>query len=218
MNHQIRTILVDDHKLFRDGLKFVLSQIENMEVIAEASNGIEFLKLMEEHEADLVLMDISMPRMDGIESTSRAMELNPDFKIIALSMYCEEEYYYKMIQSGAKGFILKESGKEELERAIGEVMDGGSYFSQKLLTNIIMNISVQQGKVYAKKEDVHLTRRELEVLEMICMGLTNQEIADKLFISMRTVEGHKTSLINKTGVKNSISLVLYALKNKLVII
>ena len=218
MRKEVRIILVDDHKLFRDGLKFVLSQIENLKVVAEASNGREFLDIMEEMDADLVLMDISMPKVDGIEATTRAIEINPDLKIIALSMYCDEEYYYKMIQAGVKGFILKESGKEELERAIREVIEGGNYFSQKLLTDIIANINKPESKKAVQKEDAHITKRELEVLKLICEGMSNAEIAEKLFISTRTVEGHKTSLINKTGVKSSISLVLYALKNKLITI
>ncbi len=216
MAKETRVILVDDHRMFRDGLKFVLSQIDFVNVVAEASDGQEFLQILESQEVDLVLMDISMPRLNGIDATARAMQLVPDLKVIALSMYCDEEYYYKMIEAGVKGFILKESGKEELEKAIHEVVNGGNYFSQKLLTDIILNMNKQSGQKQVKKDEVNITRRELEVLKLICAGMTNMEIADKLFISMRTVEGHKTSLINKTGVKNSISLVLYAIKNGLI--
>jgi DNA-binding NarL/FixJ family response regulator len=216
MAKEIRVILVDDHKLFRDGLKFVLSQIEYLKVIAEASDGKEFLDILDNEEADLVLMDISMPKIDGIEATARAIEKCPDLKIIALSMFCDEEYYYKMIQAGVKGFILKESGTDELQKAIETVIDGESYFSQKLLTEIIANMANHSGPASNKKDQKNITKREFDVLKLICTGLSNSEIAERLFISTRTVEGHKTSLIEKTGVRNSISLVLYAIKNDLV--
>jgi DNA-binding NarL/FixJ family response regulator len=216
MAKEIRVILVDDHKLFRDGLKFVLSQIDYLKVVAEASNGKEFLEIIDNEEADLVLMDISMPKIDGIEATTRAIEKYPDLKIIALSMFCNEEYYYKMIQAGVKGFILKESGRDELQKAIETVNDGENYFSQKLLTEVIANMNNHSKPAGNKKDQNYITKRELDVLKLICVGLSNSEIAERLFISTRTVEGHKTSLIEKTGVKNSISLVLYAIKNSIV--
>ncbi len=211
-----RIILVDDHKLFRDGLKFVIMQMDNLEVVAEASNGKEFLELLDHHEADLVLMDISMPELNGIEATRQAMAKYPKLKILALSMFCDEEYYYQMIQSGVMGFVLKESGKNELEEAITTVLSGESFFSQKLLRDIIININSPKQKLKSQTEEsIVLTKRESEVLKLICEGMSNSQIAEKLFISLRTVEGHKSNLISKTGVKNSISLVMYALKHKL---
>jgi DNA-binding NarL/FixJ family response regulator len=212
-----KIILVDDHKLFRDGLKFVIDQMNNLEVVAEASNGKEFLSLIDRYDADLVLMDISMPELNGIEATKQAIDRKPGLKILALSMFCDEEYYYQMIQAGVMGFVLKESGKSELEEAINSVLKGENYFSQKLLRDIIINLNnpLQKSKNPAEEKLV-LTRRENEVLKLICEGLSNAQIADKLFISLRTVEGHKSNLISKSGVKNSISLVMYALKNKMV--
>ena len=126
-----KVILVDDHKLFRDGLKFVIMQMENLEVVAEASNGKEFLEIIENQEADLVLMDISMPELNGIEATKQAIAKYPKLKILALSMFCDEEYYFQMIQAGVMGFVLKESGKNELEEAITAILSGESYFLQK---------------------------------------------------------------------------------------
>lgn len=216
MAKKIRIILVDDHKLFRDGLKFVLSQLDNIEVVAEASNGQEFLDIIDSLESDLILMDISMPKIGGVEATTRAIEKYPDLKIIALSMFCDEEYYYKMIQAGVKGFILKESGSDELQKAIETVYGGENYFSQKLLTEIIANMSNHSVPANNVNEKNNITKREHDVLQLICKGLSNAEIAEKLFISIRTVEGHKTSLIEKTGVKNSICLVLHAIKNNLI--
>ncbi|MCF8346299.1 MAG: response regulator transcription factor [Bacteroidales bacterium] len=212
-----KIIVVDDHKLFRDGLMFVIKQMDNLEVIAEASNGIEFLEVIETHKPDLVLMDISMPELDGIKATQLATERYPGIKILAISMYCDEEYYYQMIQAGVMGFVLKESGKNELETAINAVLNGENYFSQKLLREIIVNMnSPSKSKKHQQTTDDNLTKRELEVLQCIAEGLSNAQIAEKLFISIRTVEGHKSNLISKTGVKNTISLVMYALKNNLV--
>lgn len=216
-NKKYKLMLVDDHKLFRDGLKFVINQMDNLEVVAEASNGVEFLELLDKQEVDLVLMDISMPELDGIEATRQATAKYPGIKILVISMFCDEEYYYQMVQAGVMGFVLKEFGKNELESAISAVINGENYFSQKLLRDIILNLnSPNKAKKLQNDPDTKLTKRELEVLKLICEGLSNAQIAEKLFISIRTVEGHKSNLISKTGVKNTISLVMYALKNSLV--
>ena len=203
--------------MFREGLKFVISQMDGIEVVGEASSGNEFLEMIDNLSVDLVLMDISMPGLDGITATAKALEKKPDLKIIALTMFCDEEYYYKMIQAGVSGYILKESGKDELANAINTVIKGENYFSQKLLKNIIMNLNRDKGLKYpAQKDEIKLTPRETEILKLICLGLSNTEISEKLFLSLRTIEGHKSNLIRKTGVRNSVSLVMYALKNNLV--
>lgn len=213
-NNKIRISLVDDHQMFREGLKFVLSDIENVEVIHESSNGQEFLDNLDASKPDLILMDIAMPKMNGIEATRRALAHYPELKIIALSMFGEEEYYAKMMNAGVRGFIIKESGAEELELAIKEVLSGGTYFSQKLLQNIVQNKSVKTERKIPEVI-VKISQREQEVLKMICSGCSNSEIAEKLEISLRTVEGHRSNMINRTGVKNSIQLVLYAYKHNL---
>ena len=214
---KFKVILVDDHKLFRDGLKFVINQIDDLEVVAEASNGNEFLEILKTQEVDIVLMDISMPELDGIQATKMANELYPGIKILVISMFCDEEYYYQMVKAGVMGFVLKESGKNELEEAIKSVLNGETFFSQKLLRDIIFNLHEPSTiKSTHKDQEFVLTKRESEILKNICEGYSNTQIAEKLFISIRTVEGHKSTLINKTGVKNTISLVMYALKNNLV--
>ncbi len=217
MEKTYKILIVDDHKLFREGLNFVISQMDGFEVAGEASNGKEFLDLIDKVSADIVLMDISMPGLDGIEATKRALEKIPDLKVIALTMFCDEEYYYKMIQAGVSGYILKESGKDELANAINTVIAGENYFSQKLLRNIILNLNKDKTfKGTIHKQDIKLTPRETEILKLICQGLSNAEISEKISLSLRTVEGHKSNLISKTGVRNSVSLVMYALKNNLV--
>jgi DNA-binding NarL/FixJ family response regulator len=201
-------IIVDDHKLFRDGLKFILSETGIADVIAEASNGKEFLLLLDKLKPDLVLMDINMPVMNGIESSKKALEIFPDLNILVLSMYGDEEYYNTMIDLGVKGFLLKDADTSELKTAIHKILEGGSYFSQQLLLNIINSRQVQ--------ETVKLTRREKEILALICQGHSNNIISDELHISSRTVERHRAELLDKTQSANSISLVIYAIKHGLV--
>lgn len=209
-----KLFLVDDHLIFREGLKNLI-EIEGIgTVVGESSNGKDFLENFEKSSPDLILMDISMPIMDGIEATKKAIKVMPDLKIMALSMNGDEEYYYKMIEAGVKGFLLKDSGIREIEKGIKAVLDGDSYFSNELLRRIITNLGKPVEKKTGEKE--LLSSREHEVLVEICNGLTNEEIATKLFISAQTVKGHRSSLLSKTNCKNSASLVMYAIKNKLV--
>jgi len=216
VDKKINIILVDDHILFRDGLKFILSQISGYTIIGEASSGMEFLELLETSIPDLVLMDIAMPEMDGIEAARRALDLYPDLKILALSSYGDEIYYRQMIEEGVQGFLTKSSNKEELEFAINTVAGGNNYFSQDLLKKVVFNIS---NKSKRKEEEViKLTHREKEILKCICQGLSNKEIAEKLFISPKTVDNHRTSLLSKTSSKNTASLVMCAVKKNLIYI
>ena len=207
-------IIVDDHLIFRQGLKSLITTENIATVIGEASNGKEFLELLSQLKPDLVLMDIDMPHMNGMVATQKALEMMPDLKIIAFTMFGDEEYYYKMIDLGVKGFILKSSGINELEKAIRDVMEGESYFSNEVLRKIISNL----GRKNAGKstDNTSLTTREREVLQLICLGLNNEEIAIKLFISPMTIKSHRSNLLEKTGCKNTPSLILFAIKNKMV--
>ena len=207
-------ILVDDHLIFQQGLKAIINFEGLATVIAEAPNGKEFIELLSIHKPDLVLMDIDMPHMNGMEATQKALELQPDLKIIALTMFEDEEYYYKMIDLGVKGFILKSTGIHELERAINDVMAGDSYFSNELLRKIIVNFS--RKKTEAVIDNSMFTTREMEVLQEICLGSTTDEIAQKLHISPKTVKCHRSNLLEKTVCKNTPSLILYAIKNKII--
>lgn len=207
-------IIVDDHLIFRQGLKSIILQENFATIIGEASNGLEFLELLSSRKPDVVLMDIDMPHMNGLEATEKALKLMPDLKIIAFTMFGDEEYYYKMIDRGVKGFILKTSGIGELENAIRDVMLGESYFSNELLRKIITHFSNKNNIVDSIVNS--LTERELEILQQICQGLSNEEIADKLFISPKTVKSHKSNLLEKTNSKNIQGLILFAIKNKIV--
>lgn len=205
-----KAIIVDDHKIFRESLAFMLVNQANIEVLAQANNGKELIDLLKTTKPDIVLLDIEMPIMDGVEATRQAVLLYPDIKILILSMHKDEEFYSSMIDLGVKGFILKESDSSEVKKAIDEILDGNLYFSQDLLVNML--------KKRKDTKQIELTQRENEVLTLIAKGLSNTEIADKLFISARTVEKHRAELLLKTESKNSISLVVYAIKNGLVTI
>jgi DNA-binding NarL/FixJ family response regulator len=209
---KIKIALADDHQLFRNGLKILLGSFNEFEVVAEASNGNELLRALETTAADIVLMDISMPEMDGVEATGRLSREMPGTRVIALSMYGEEEYYYRMLDAGAKGFILKDSDISDVHDAIIAVHKGGNYFSQELLYHVINRIKNREQEVKSSS----LSKREKEILLKICEGLSNHEIADSLFISKRTVDKHRANLLAKTGSKNTASLILYAIKNRLI--
>ncbi len=209
---KIRIIIADDHQLFRNGLKILLDAFPEFEVAAEASNGEEFLNVLRNTTADIALMDINMPEMDGVEATRRGLKLCPRINIIALSMYGEEEYYYKMVDAGAKGFLLKDSDISEVKEAILTVNKGGSYFSQELLYHVIQKIKHRESET----KSANLSKREKEILLKICEGLSNQQIAESLFISKRTVDKHRANLLGKTNSKNTASLILFAIKNKLI--
>ena len=209
---KIRIIIADDHQLFRNGLKILLNAFPEFEVTGEASNGEEFLKLLKNTPADVALMDINMPEMDGIEATRKGLKLCPGIDIIALSMYGEEEYYYKMVDAGSKGFLVKDSAISEVKEAILTVRKGGSYFSQELLYHVIQKIKYREHE----SKSANLSKREKEILFKICEGLSNQEIAETLFISKRTVDKHRANLLGKTNSKNTASLILFAIRNKLI--
>jgi DNA-binding NarL/FixJ family response regulator len=209
---KIRIIIADDHQLFRNGLKILLHAFPEFEVTGEASNGEEFLKILKNSPADIALMDINMAEMDGIEATRKGLKICPEINIIALSMYGEEEYYYKMVDAGAKGFLLKDSDISEVKEAILTVRKGGNYFSQELLYHVIQKIKLREHE----SKSANLSKRETEILFKICEGLSNQQIADTLFISKRTVDKHRANLLGKTNSKNTASLILFAIRNKLI--
>lgn len=210
----VRIVLVDDHSLFRRGLKMLLTSYSDFEVVAEASSGEEFLELMDTVQPDVVFMDYSMGGMNGAETTERALERMPELKVISLTMFGDNAYYSRMASSGAKGFLLKDSEFDEVVEAVSTVCDGGTYFSALLLESISQSLRSVEG-LPIDEHDM-LSDREVEILVGICQGLSTQEIADRLFISKRTVDKHRANILEKSGCKNTASLVVYAIKNGLV--
>ncbi len=177
-------------------------------MVGEAGSGEEFLALLPGLETDVVFMDFSMPGIDGAQTTERALALRPDLRIITLSMFGEENYYTRMVEAGARGFLLKDSQIDDVLEAIETVVAGGTYFSPQLLASLA-------GNLHAREDagDEPLSSREREILLLVCRGLSNQEIADRLFISKRTVDKHRANILEKTGCKNTASLVVFAIRS-----
>ncbi len=204
---KIDIAIVDDHDLFRDGLKLVLNQIENFNVIFDADNGFILLNFLKISKPDIILMDIDMPEINGIETTKKSLDLYPSLNIISLSMFSDTVNYTQMISAGVKGFVLKKANKTELQQAINKVHSGGNYFSQEILQKLAFHSLISAGK----SED--LTAREFEILNLVCGGFTSQEIAEQLFISIKTVETHRTNIFQKAQVRNTAELLIWAVKN-----
>ena len=210
---KIKIMIVDDHQIFRTGLFLLLNELDFVEIIDEANDGIELFKKLAIQQPDIVFMDIKMPKMGGIEATKKISEKYPNIKVIALSMHDDEKYLDSMLISGAKGFLSKEVGMEDLEKAITYVSNGRNYFSAELIGILADKVNPNRKDI---KQEISLTQREKQVLQLICKGYLNHEIAEKLFISQRTVEAHKSKLLEKTNSKNSINLVLFAIRKNIV--
>jgi DNA-binding NarL/FixJ family response regulator len=208
--NKTKVLIVEDHAIFREGLKRVIEAIKDVELVGEAENGVQLLELIKKKKTDIVLMDIKMPVMDGIEATEKALMINPKLRIIILTMFGEEEYLYSLIQKGISGFMLKTARIVEIERAIQMVADGKQYYSPEI--NGLLVKKLRQ----VTNEFESLTQRENEVLALICKGYSTTQIADKLCASKRTVEGYKARLMEKTGQPTTLNLVIFALRNKLV--
>ena len=206
-----KIILVDDHSLFRNGLRGLLERCAACRVVGEAASGEEFLAMLGGVDADVVFMDFAMPGLDGAQTTERALAQRPDLKIITLSMFGEESYYSRMVQAGARGFLLKDSDIGDVIEAVDAVMSGGSYFSPQLLSSLT-------GRMRTRDDvpDEQLSVREREILVAVCRGLSNQEIADKLFISLPTVKTHVAHILSKINARDRVQAVVFAYENHLV--
>lgn len=205
---KLAVYLVDDHILFLEGIRFLLSSLDSVTAVYDAHNGEELLAGFAQHPANLVLLDIEMPGMNGIQAARELKQHYPSVKIIALSMYSDEQYYAGMIEAGADGFLLKNSSFSVVKRAIDEVMSGRNYFSQEIVQSLVKN----RQKADDSNQQHPITDRETEVLRLICEGLSNSEIAEKLQLSRRTVDKHRENLLEKTNSKNTVALVLFAIR------
>jgi len=208
-------LLVDDHKIIRDALKLYFQDSTEYEVAGEAANGAEALDLVKSEQYDLVIVDVNMPKMNGIEFMENVRLNFPTQKVLVLSSQEDALSINKMIALGAHGYILKNAPKEEMFTAIEEILNDKNYYSKEVYETIIAHISKKKPKQRLTVE-TKLSEREIEVLQLIVQENSNQEIADKLFLSIRTVEAHKRNLLEKTGCKNIAGLVMYAVERDIV--
>ncbi len=211
----IRLLMADDHELFRDGFKVMLSKYPDIILVGEAENGRELVELTKELKPDVVITDIKMPLMDGIDATRKIIELFPDMPIICLSMFDEDDLIIDMLEAGAKGYLIKNAGKEQIIEAIKTVYNNDPYYCKTTSHKLTQMIAASRFNPYKKTAKPEFSKRELEIIDLICKEFSNKEIGDKLFLSVRTVEGHRLKILEKMGVKNTVGLVVYSIKNNL---
>jgi len=214
--YDIRLVIADDHEIFRDGLALMLSRQPNINLVGQAGNGRELMELLETTEADVVMTDLKMPLMDGITATRTLIQRYPHIRIIALSMFDEEELIVEMLEAGAKGYLLKNADKQEIIEAITSVFDDKIFYCRQTSSKLAAMIVKSRFNPYRDAQPITFTDREKEIIRLICLQYTAQQIGEKIFLSKRTVEGHRTRILEKMNVKNTAGVVVFALKNNLI--
>lgn len=210
---RVKVLLVDDHTVVRQGIKALLAREPDIEVIGEADNGREALERLAELQPDVILMDISMPGLNGIEATRQMRQQYPNIKVVVLSMHTGEEYIFQVLRAGAVGYVLKQSDSMEVLAAIRAALSGGSFLSPPISRTVIDDyIQRADSRASQRAEPGPLTPREREVLQLLAEGLPNREIAKQLSISIKTVETHRSNMMHKLGVRGKTALVKYALR------
>lgn len=212
---QIDVVVADDHEILRFGVTEYLASAEDINIVGEASTGDECIELFKQHSPDICILDISMPKKDGIETAKELRKIDSEVKILILSMHIDKDILDKVLEADINGYLLKNTEKSDLLQAIRSVMRGQQVFSDpisKLITNSYLNKSDKEEQ----KQDLNITKREREILNLIVEGYTSQEIANKLYISPRTVDTHRFNLMQKLEIKNTAGLVRFALQNNLV--
>ncbi len=214
-----KILIADDHQIVRDGISVLLMRYpDEFEIIGEVENGEEVLKFVEKQHPDVVILDLSMPVLDGLETTKILSEKHPFINVLIFSSYAQDKNVVKAMKYGARGILPKNTIREELIQAIRTVAAGKEFISQYIPYASIMKSLREEAEKEEKQRQIRtmLTNRELEILNLVVQGLSNKEIADKLFISVRTVEKHKSNILNKLGLKSVVELVKFAIKNKIV--
>jgi DNA-binding NarL/FixJ family response regulator len=210
MRDTIKVILADDHRIFRKGLKALLSEKEHIEVLAEADDGDEALKKASQYKPHIVIMDIGMPKMDGIEATRQIKERVPDTEVVILSMHAKKAYIDQVLKAGAKGYVLKDSDEDNLIAALNTVHNGGYYLDSPIADQVLSGYFGGKTKRDLQEQADPLSEREKEVLRLLAEGHSNQEVANILCISRKTVENHRANIVRKTGVQGQVGLTKYA--------
>jgi DNA-binding NarL/FixJ family response regulator len=214
-NLVIKLLIADDHEIFRDGFKLMLSKFTDIQLVGEAADGKELVELTKKLKPNVIITDIKMPVMDGVEATKIIATKYPNIGIIGLSMFDEDDLIIDMLEAGAKGFLLKNAGKLEITEAVRTVFNREPYYCKSISHKLAGLIARSQFNPYQRTEKVDFSDREKEIIDLICKELSAKEIADKLFISFRTVEWHRLNILEKMHVKNTVGLVVYAIKNGL---
>ena len=213
---KIRILLADDHPLVRSGISALLNTYRDFVIVGEAEDGEVAIEAVKKLSPDVAILDISMPKLDGIEATKTICEKYPSTKVLILTGFENKEYVYQILRSGAKGYVLKTAEKEELSTAIRTVAKGGKFFSPRVSDIIIEDLIKQEVPLTKEPQgDIPLTKRERQILALIAEGLSNQEIAEKLFLSPRTVDTHRTNLMRKLEIHDVATLVRYAIEHDL---
>ena len=207
-----RIVLADDHVMFRQGIKNILEGAEDLEVVGEADDGLKLLELLKKMAPDMVILDISMPNLRGLEATREIKIISPDVKVLILTMHKDKEYVYYAVSAGAEGYLLKEDADTELFAAVEKIRQGEHYISPLLSGQLTHELIQASHKGQATSPSDPLTTREREVLKLIAEGISNKEIADLLFISIRTVEHHRASIMQKLNIRQTANLVKYAIR------
>lgn len=214
---KIKVLIADDHKIIRVGLRGILDKANEVEIVGEAEDGNQVMDLLKTIVTDVVLMDIDMGRSSGIETTRKVKASFPDVRVLALTMHEEQDHIIQMLEAGANGYLLKNTGSEELVAALHAVANGDSYFSNTVSATLLKALTNLKAKSKQKpSKDIPLSDREIEVLKLIAQECTNSEIAERLFISIRTVDTHRRNIIEKLQVKNTAGLVKYAIEKALI--
>lgn len=214
MKKPIRIAVVDDHIMVREGFISRLKENEELEVVLDAGNGIELLEKLKKRTVDVVLLDLEMPEMDGFETTQKLSQKYPNIKTIIVSSHNEEAFINHLLKNGARGFILKENGSETLVDAIYSVMETGYYFNDRI-SKAMLNGLIKSDTVKPSFNKADLTPREIEIIQLMSKEHTTREIAEKLFVSIRTIDGHRERIFEKTKARNAIGIIMYAVKHNL---
>ena len=213
---KIKIAIADDYKIFRDGLKVGLAVDENLLVISEADNGEELLASFEKELPDVIIMDLKMPLMDGMEATKIIRKKFDAIKVLVVTMYEDDKFIIHLMENGANGYLLKNADSEEIRKSIYAVYENGYYFNDLVNKALLKKLVNKANFKPSFNQDIDLTERELEVLKLICEEKTAAEIGKEIFLSVRSVEGIRPRLIDKIGVRNTAGLVMFAIKNNLV--
>jgi DNA-binding NarL/FixJ family response regulator len=211
MSKKIKIVIADDHQMLIDGIKSLLKEAENIDIVGCANNGNDALQLVEKYHPDILLSDINMPGMGGLELARVLKQKHNAVKIISLSMYADAAIVSDMLQAGVSGYVLKNTGKEELVAAVNKVFGGGVYYSTEISEMMMRNLSGKKDEATSA-----LTAREIEIVKLIGLEMTNAQIGEKLFISERTVETHRKNIFRKTNTKTVVGLLKYAYEHKLI--